>query len=76
MYKYIIMNDDKSLYYAWKSDKYGNPILNSERNFKSKSRSNVLKLLAYEENVKINSNDILVKCLDGTTWYVRFYKKL
>lgn len=57
-------------YHAWKADLQGNPIPNTERILTGTTKRNILKHLAYEEKVKHNHNDVLVRCKDGTTWHV------
>lgn len=70
--KHIKTFEQKNLYFAWKSDKNGEPIDDTDREFKGESRSNVLKLLSHEEGVDYDINSTSVKCKDGTIWNVRF----
>lgn len=50
--KHIKTFEQKNIYFVWKSDKNGEPIDGTDREFKGESRSNVLKLLSHEEEVK------------------------
>jgi hypothetical protein len=70
--KHIKTFEQKNVYFAWKSDKNGEPIDGTDREFKGESRSNVLKLLSHEEGVDYDITSTNVKCKDGNIWNVRF----
>ena len=74
--KHIKTFEQKNVYFAWKSDKNGEPIDDTDREYKGESRSNVLKLLSHEEGVDYDINSTSVKCKDGTIWNVRFGGKV
>jgi hypothetical protein len=64
------MKSQLNRYNAWKADSKCEPIPDTDRVFTGKSKRAVVKHLAYEEGVENMHNDILVKCKDGTTWFV------
>ena len=59
--KHIKTFEQKNVYFAWKSDKNGEPIDGTDREFKGESRSNVLKLLSHEEGVDYDINSTSVQ---------------
>jgi hypothetical protein len=64
------MKSQLNRYNAWKADSKCEPIPDTDRVFMGKSKRAVVKHLAYEEGVEHMHNDILVRCKDGTIWFV------
>jgi len=57
-------------YNAWKAKSNGDPIAGTDRTLIGFSKRAVIKHLAFEEGVEHQHNDVMVKCKDGTFWYV------
>lgn len=57
-------------YNAWKADSFCNPIEGTDRILIGESKRRIIQHLAFEEGVKHQHNDMLVRCKDGTMWCV------
>jgi hypothetical protein len=57
-------------YNAWKAKSNGDPIEGTDRILTGVSKRAVIKHLAFEEGVNHQHNDIIVRCKDGTMWFV------
>jgi hypothetical protein len=55
---------------AWKAKPNGDPILGTDRLMLGVSQRAVIKHLAYEEGVSHKIGDLVVRCKDGTMWFV------
>jgi hypothetical protein len=64
------MTKEKKIYNAWKANSKLEPIEGTDRILEGKSKRAIIRHLAYEEGVEHNHNDVLVKCKDGTFWFV------
>ena len=59
-------------YTPFKADSKGNPIEGTDRIFTGESRRKCLSLLAFEEGIKLNPNDICVRLPNGDSWFVYY----
>ena len=57
-------------YNTWKAKSNGDPIDGSDRILTGVSKRAIIKHLAFEEGVKHQHNDMIVRCKDGTMWCV------
>lgn len=57
-------------YHVWKSKSSGEPIFGTDRIISSVSARKVVQHLAFEEGVEYHHNNRLIRCKDGTIWYV------
>ena len=55
-------------YNCWKAEQNGAPIVGTDKIVSGYSKREVLKYLAFTENVIYNHNDMIVKLNDGTFW--------
>jgi hypothetical protein len=58
-------------YLAWKAKANGDPIDGTDRILTGASKREIIKHLAFEEGVKHQHNDMIVKLNDGTMWCVK-----
>jgi len=57
-------------YNAWKAKSNGDPIDGTDRILTGVSKRAIIKHLTFEEGVKHQHNDMIVRCKDGTMWCV------
>lgn len=57
-------------YNAWKAKSNGDPTEGTDRILIGVSKRAVIKHLAFQEGVEHQHNDMIVRCKDGSMWFV------